>query len=122
MSGVQFIDQGLANFYECGRLTQPAFVLFPIRSMQIPYHVDAIFRHPGIKKLEGGRDVTHYVAPVIHDDVGYADFMDYVLQELNVLLRPDVDLDLAFFELLPIWIDIDSTNSAVRTKIAFPHL
>jgi hypothetical protein len=72
--------------------------------------------------LEGGSDVTHYVAPVIQDDVGYADFMDYVLQELNILLLPDVDLDLVFFELLAIWIDIDSDNSGVWTKIAFPHL
>jgi hypothetical protein len=90
--------------------------------MKVFHHVNAVLGDPRIKELEACNDVTHNVATIVQDNVWRSELSDYVLQELPVLLCPNADLDLVFFEFLALGKNVNPDDARVRAKISLSHL
>src|SRR5271157_2067623 len=67
--GVKFIKHALAELDEGTQSAKTAFVFFPIGSVQVLNHVNAILRNARIQELESLDDVTHHVTSVVENDV-----------------------------------------------------
>ena len=119
---VQFVDEPFAEFDERAFAAQTTAVLVPIGRMQVFDHVYAIVGSAGIEKAEGFYDVGHAMAAIVENDVRSAKFVQDGLQECGIGLAADANLDLVFFKLLALWIDIQTYYLGVGTKIALPHL
>src|SRR5579871_5769147 len=66
--------------------------------------------------------MAHHMAAVVQNDIGRTNSVQDALQELRILLRPDIHLDLIFLKFLTVGVYVYANDFRVRAKITLPHL
>jgi len=120
--GIELIDERFAQLHKASLAAGPSAKLFPIGSLEIFDHVDAIGFRAGIKIPERRRNIRHPVAAVIEDDIGHPELFHDRAEKLGIRLIANAHGNLVLLKFSALFVDIEAHDLSERPEAALPEL